>query len=108
MTTKALWITTAGELVELNDISLTALQEAVGGWVQAIGLKDNLTMWLNEEGKLMQLPHNLKGQAVWDAFFQEGSDYIVGNIVLTGGADEDGETLGLEDYAVSALMESLA
>lgn len=108
MTTKALWITTAGELVELDDTSLTALQEAVGGWVQAVGLKPDLTMWLNEEGKFMQLPHNLKGQAVWDAFFEEGSDYIVGNIVLTGGADEDGETLGLDDSAVSALMQSLA
>ena len=108
MTAKALWITTAGELVELEDISLNALQEAVGGWVQAIGLKDNLTMWLNEEGKLMQLPHNLKGQAIWDSFFQEGSDYIVGNVVLTGGADDEGETLALDDSTVSILRESLA
>jgi hypothetical protein len=108
MTAKALWITTKGELVELDEVSLTALQQAVGGWVQAIGLTDSLTLWLNEEGKLNGLPHNLKGQAIWDSFFGIDTDYIVGNIVLTGGADEDGETLGLDDETVKKLSAVLA
>ena len=54
---EALRITTTGEIYELEDISLESLQEGVGGWVQALAL-DGLTMWCNEEGKLIGLTHN--------------------------------------------------
>ena len=108
MTAKALWITTAGELVELEDISLNALQEAVGGWVQAIGLKDNLTMWLNEEGKLHGLEHNSSAQRLFDRSFGAGYDLIVGDAVLMGGADEEGDTLGLTEEQVALYTYALS
>ncbi len=90
---QALVITAEGEVKELDRISLNDLQSAVGGWVQAIDLEENLTMWLNEEGKLMGLPHNTTAQKLWDKAFWTGSDFIVGDVVLTGGTDEEGLTL---------------
>jgi len=96
---KALHIKTTGEVIELDITadSLTTLQTAVGGWVQAIDIATDMTMWCNEEGKLTGLPHNPFAQFMWDKAFGAHTDYIVGDIVLTGGTDEEGETLGLTD-----------
>lgn len=95
---KALAITTLGQvgIIDLTDKSLEKLQEAVGGWVQAIDLSDTMSMWCNEEGKMMSLPHNPFGQAFWEKVYGR-TDYIVGDIVLTGGTDKHGETIGLTD-----------
>jgi hypothetical protein len=103
MTTLAIHITTSGEVRELDSIELETLQKAVGGWVQAIGLRPDLTLWLNEESKLLGLPHNQIGQAFWDNVYGEGTDYITGDVVFTGGTDEDGETLALSDDIAEAV-----
>lgn len=103
---KALIIRTTGEVetVEFTeDTALVTLQEGVGGWVQAVDLSESLTLWVNEEGKLVDLPHNLFGQALWNERFSYYTDYIVGDIVLTGGTGAEGETLGLLDEQVEAL-----
>lgn len=102
---KALHIKTTGEVIELDITadSLTTLQTAVGGWVQAIDITTDMTMWCNEEGKLISLPHNPFAQFMWDKSFGTYTDYIVGDIVLTGGTDEDGATLGLTDEQVQVI-----
>jgi hypothetical protein len=64
--------------------------------VQAIDLDDELSMWLNEEGKLVGLPHNPFAQFAWDKRFGAHTDYMVGDVVFAGGTDEDGVTLGLD------------
>lgn len=79
----------------IQDDELEVLQGIVGGWVQCIGLRPDLTLWCNDDGKLMQLPHNPLAQAVWDKYIGQGTDVIVGNVVLLGGVDEEGETLGI-------------
>jgi hypothetical protein len=91
-------ITTTGTVEELDMTAdgLQVLQTAVGGWVQAIDLDDELTMWLNEEGKLVGLPHNPYAQFAWDKRFGAHTDYMVGDVVFTGGTDEEGATLGLD------------
>ena len=110
---KALAITTLGEvtIIDLNEGSLEKLQKAVGGYVQAIDLCEGLTMWCNEEGKMMSLPHNPFGQAFWETAFPVSefgrTDYIVGDIVLTGGADNEGDTLGLTSDEIEALLETV-
>ena len=81
--------------LDITADSLQTLQTAVGGWVQAIDLATDMTMWCNEEGKLVGLPHNPYAQHLWDKAFGAQTDYIVGDIVLTGGTDEEGYTLGL-------------
>lgn len=115
---KALVITTLGKttVIDLSTKSLEQLQEAVGGHnqfgqavgglVQAIDLDADLTMWCNEEGKLYGLPHNPFGQALWEQVYGR-TDYIVGDIVLTGGADDEGETIGLTDEQVAEIMKTV-
>jgi len=104
---KALVLTATGEVKELDQISLQDLQSAVGGWVQAIDLADDLTMWLNEEGKLTGLPHNTTAQKLWDKTFWDGSDFVVGDVVLTGGTDEEGVTLPLGDDTAQRVRKIL-
>jgi hypothetical protein len=104
---KALVLTATGEVKELDQISLQDLQSAVGGWVQAIDLADDLTMWLNEEGKLTGLPHNTTAQKLWDKTFWVGSDFVVGDVVLTGGTDEEGVTLPLGDDTAQRVRKIL-
>lgn len=104
---KAVIIRTDGttETIDLSTDELAQLQGAVGGWVEAIDLNDSLTMWVNEEGKLTGLPHNPGAQRYWDSAFGPGTDFIVGNAVLTGGIDGEGDTIGLDDATVQALSE---
>jgi hypothetical protein len=94
----AIQIKTTGEVIDLDLTadSLQTLQTAVDGWVQAIDLDESLTMWLNEEGKLHGLPHNPYAQFAGDKRFGAHTDYLVGDVVFTGGTDDEGETLGLD------------
>ena len=111
MTTKtALQVKTTGEVTELDlsSDSLQTLQTAVGGWVQAIDLASDLSMWCNEEGKLNSLPHNPYAQFMWDEVFGAHTDYLVGDIVLTGGTDSEGETIGLTQEQVDIMKLTVA
>jgi hypothetical protein len=104
---KALNIKTTGEVIEL-DLSLDSLQTlqtAVDGWVQAVDLANDLSMWCNEEGKIHGLAHNPFAQFMWDKAYGAHTDYIVGDIVLTGGTDDEGETLGLTDEQVAIIKK---
>ena len=78
----------------ITDVNLETLQEAVGGLIQAVDLRPTLTMWCNEEGKLTGLPINPVATAMWTRYFGE-TDVIVGDVVFTGGCDEEGETTAL-------------
>jgi hypothetical protein len=105
---KAVIIRTNGttETIDISTDTLDKLQGAVGGWVQAIDLSDTITMWLNEEGKVEGLPHNETAQWYWDMAFGPDTDYIVGDIVFTGGVDAQGDTLGLDDKTVETLSNT--
>jgi hypothetical protein len=99
---KALVINTDGT-VAVIDPTLDALQGAVGGWVQAVDLTDTLTLWVNEEGKMVGMPHNPYAQLLWNEAYGENTDYIVGNAVVTGGADDEGEMVTLDDATIEAV-----
>lgn len=107
---RAIQITTDGRinLLDITADSLDTLQTAVGGWVQAIDLATDLTMWCNEEGKLVGLPHNPYAQHMWDKAFGAQTDYIVGDIVLTGGADDEGYSNGLTDEQEAIIRNIVA
>ena len=82
------------EVLDLEEDSLKKLQGAVGGWVQAVDLRDDLTLWCNEEGKLIGLPTNVIGTHLWEKSFGM-TDMIMGDIVFTGGTDDEGDNLAL-------------
>jgi hypothetical protein len=91
------------EIIELDNQDgsmLKVLQDAVGGYVQVVDLKENLSLWCNEEGKMLGLPANHFATILWEKRFGK-TDVIVGNAVFTGGTDSEGQTLGLTDEQIA-------
>lgn len=82
--------------------SYEMLKSAVGGWIECVSLDKDLDMWVNEEGKLLGLPVNEIATHCWESVYGR-TDIIVGDVIFTGGVDEDGETLGLHNYAIARL-----
>jgi hypothetical protein len=105
---KAITITTDNVVTcfDIDKNSLELLQKAVGGYVQAIDLYDTITLWCNEDCKMMYFPHNEIALTLWDNVFGPDTDYIVGDIVLTGGTDAEGEIIGLTDEQINNLVFS--
>ncbi len=68
----------APKIIEIEN-TLEALQDAVGGWIEAIYLDNNAVLICDEEGKLKGLPSN----------FVTSSDIIVGDVLFVSVADED-------------------
>jgi hypothetical protein len=108
---KALVLTTDNTIEVEQDtdefVSYATLSRAVGGMIEAVTLPSGLTLWVNEEGKMNGLPVNEYATRLFDSAFGSGIDIIVGNAIITGGADDEGETLGLTDEEVSILVANL-
>jgi hypothetical protein len=105
----ALKISTDGTTEEL-DFSvdeLATLQQAVNGWIEPVDIEEGqATLWVNEEGKLQGLPHNNKAQVLWDNNYSH-PDHIVGNVIITGGLDSNGATLGLTEELLETIKNQL-
>jgi len=69
--------------------TLEAFQEAVGGYIETVGLDTSAVLICNEEGKLAGLPANR----------QVGGDTIAGTFLIAGA--EDGEFCSLSDGAAA-------
>lgn len=107
---KAVSISTDGEhlVVEYEPTdeggSLKVLQTAVNGYIECIHLKNyEVDMWVNEEGKINQLPQNPYGTALWAENYGL-SDYTAGNIIITGKPDVEGYSTSLTDEQVEFFM----
>lgn len=84
-----------------DELTYEYLRECVGGYLQAVEIGD-LNLYLNEEGKLEGRPINrratelaLANQAIF------ADDVIVGDVVLIGPADDDGNETGLSEEALA-------
>lgn len=99
---KAVIITTEGTKsvveFEIGD-SYKLLSNSVGGMIECVGLGD-ADLWCNENGIAEGLPLNMIASAIYSETFN-ASNPILGNVIITGGADEEGETLGLTDEQVA-------
>lgn len=87
-------------------ISLKELQAGVDGWIEAIDLSEEMTMWVNEEFLLRSEPDT---NPIASAFFGTvGGTYAIhGSVVFTGGTDSNGDTLGLGEKEIR-LIKALA
>jgi hypothetical protein len=99
---KAVIITTEGTKsvveFEIGD-SYKLLSNSVGGMIECVGLGD-ADLWCNENGIAEGLELNMIASAIYSETFG-ASNPILGNVIITGGADEEGETLGLTDEQVA-------
>lgn len=92
------------EVLDLSSNEYEQLRDSVGGLIQAVDLRQGLTIWVNEEGKLIDLPVNVIGTHLWEKSFGM-TDVIVGNCVFTGNSDDEGETLELSHSWVVQIQE---
>ena len=88
-----------------SDQLLDFLQGCVGGWVEAhdIAHIGGVTIWMNEEGAIHGLPENPIASSIWTQ--EHGFGRILGDIVLTGSADEQGDTTGLNPQQLTTIKE---
>lgn len=78
---------------------LAELQAAVGGSIEAAPSDPIVTIWCNEDGIGLGLLHNAAADVVWSLYDVFGclasGDHLLGNIVITGGTDDHGDTMDL-------------
>lgn len=79
------------EIIEIEN-TLSAFQEAVGGYIETVTLFEDLCLICNEEGRLMGLPHNVECCGV---------DFV--GAVLAVGVDGE-EFCGLNDRQIHTVM----
>jgi hypothetical protein len=94
------------EVVEFDqDSSYNVISTAVGGLIECVTLhdKEGVDMWVNERGKVEGLDQNPIATALWVDMY-DLTDVIVGDVIVTGGSDEEGFTLGLTDEQVKTFM----
>lgn len=87
---------------DLNGYS--ELSEAVGGMIQPVDGED-FTAYVNEEGKLIDLGINRRANAFIHAQVPAlpAYDVIVGDVVILGGLDEEGEDTDVPQRITDAL-----
>lgn len=107
---QAVKVTTTGktEIIDLDSApgELSILQSAVGGWVEATDVVGDMTIWLNEEGRM----HGLSANPLATKYFEKtnGTGYgnIVGDVVFTGLTDGEGQTTSLTVEQVAELVHT--
>lgn len=108
-TIPAVIVHTDGKVEMVNlDTGYKAIQSVVGGTFDVITSSTGETsFWVHDEGKLIGLPMNPAATVLlWEmnkAFM--GRDFLSGTVLITGGADDDGETLGVGSEGINAVEE---
>jgi hypothetical protein len=83
--------------------SYKILSDTVEGMIECVRLSENEDLWCNENGIAEGKPLNLIASAIYSETFNAGNP-ILGNVIITGGADDEGETLGLSDELIEKWM----
>lgn len=83
-------------------------RELVGGYFEVVHLPGpGIDLWIDEEGKFKGYTSNEWATAA--AFHGKAGlgpwDFIMGNVVATGGVGPEGETLGLSDEQLAWLRK---
>jgi len=110
-TLSAVFIPSSGDFPqEVNLLETTdgfrELQKLVGGYVQVIALRGQFAgyeLWLNEEGKLMNLPFNTVATLIWEECYGR-TDVVVGNAVITRMANAEGVTPSMTPAQVAKVL----
>lgn len=77
--------------------SFQDFQRAVGGWFEAVDIPDlGVTMYVNEEGLIRDLPFNRRATFLWRFHVPQARDArLVGDVAVVGLTDDEGESTEL-------------
>lgn len=96
---KVLVIPVTGD-IEVREIEgLEGMQAVVGGYIECVGIREDLDLWCNEDGWALGLEYNVRA-TTWLNTIQDGVYHLLGDVFLTGGVDDEGETLSITDQEV--------
>ena len=107
---KALTIRTDGTFsAGTIDGKLKSLQTIVGGYIESVGSRD-VTIFINEEGKLEGLPINHLATVLWWVVcpHMAGQDVLLGDVVVLGPVDANGDETSVTEDTLWVLAEVLA
>ena len=90
------------QIPERGEGELDALQRLVGGWIEVVPT-DALTVYCNEEGKIIPLPPNYRATNAFGSELQPG-DILAGDVVVLGELDDEGDTTGLTNEQAEAVL----
>ncbi|QXT64196.1 DUF3846 domain-containing protein [Tessaracoccus palaemonis] len=87
--------------------SLKEYQTAVGGLIEAIDVPDlGITIYINEEGLLRHLPFNSTASFLWWYHVpQSRKAMLVGDAVIVGMPDENGDSTDVPQKVVDLVMD---
>jgi len=93
---------------------LTAFQSFVGGYVEAYPVswsdagEPTAYLWCNEDGQRLDLPPNPVATILWWTLRPEmkSRDRLLGPVLFTGGADDEGNTLPVSDDIVTLAQKA--
>jgi hypothetical protein len=105
----------ADDRVETINFPLTnqypILRDAVGGLIERVSVQIDgifMDMWVNEEGLLHRLPYNSMATFLGDNSARGlAMTPIVGDVIVTGPADNEGDTLPLTLDQANLLKRAL-
>lgn len=88
--------------VETIESDYKAMQAVVGGLFDCVRLPNNIDMWVNDEGLILDLPLNLR-------MYYQGELYnmICGNAFFASTNDE-GDTVALNDEQIEFIQKALS
>jgi hypothetical protein len=96
-----------GDVTKENLVGYEPLSKAIGGLIESVPASPEITIWCNEEGKILNLDYNPVATAFWKVFDDYGcvtaGDVLVGTVVIQGPVDEEGETTDV-DPAILGLL----
>lgn len=87
--------------------SLEDYQRAVSGWIEAVDIPDlGVTMYVNEEGLIRDLPFNRRATFLWRFHVPQARDAgLVGDVAVVGLTDDEGESTELPTVLQQRLLE---
>ena len=89
---------------------LADLQRLVDGQIASAPTdREHLTLWINDEGKILGLARNERADTWWKAniYATFAGDYIAGDAVLVGFDPTSGDDVDVPDDVVAALAPDL-
>lgn len=100
----------ADNTAPLRTAALDSLEDytrAVGGWFEAVDIPGlGVTMYVNEEGLIRDLPFNRRATFLWRFHVPQARDArLVGDVAVVGLTDDEGESTELPSELGRRLME---